>query len=458
VVFVLFLVVVAVVFVRPIGDPDTWWHLRLGDELSQTWALSDPPAWTRFAAQPWVATQWLPEIVAARWTAWWGLPGLVWLVCAIVLVLAAALYVVCRREADRLPAALATIIGFGGMAATLTPRPQLVSFVLLVVTVGAWLQTARDLKPRWWLVPVSWVWACSHGLWFSGAVVGAVVVAGLFLDRRTRGRRALTLLAVPVLSVVVAGLTPVGPRLLAAPFAVGGITQFITEWQTPSFRDLAPALTAGMIVAAVVLSARNRRRASWASIGLVVLAAGWTLLSVRTVTLGAAIAAPLLAGALDRALPRRDEQRTGMSRGEKVTLGAATAACLVLAGLLAATSPSVRSPAGVPLGLDAALDRLPAHTVIWNDFTLGGWLDYRHPNLEVVADGRAEAFGAEQLQRYGQVSRTERGWEEVLRASGAHVALVATDSPLAAALPERLTWRRIGEDDGYVLLTDGTVG
>jgi hypothetical protein len=457
VVFALFLLAVTVLFVRPIGDSDTWWHLRLGDELARTWALSDPPAWTRFAIEPWVATQWLPEVVTARWTAWFGLAGLVWLVCATVLVLAVCLYVVCRGEAGRLPAALATILGFGGMAATLTPRPQLVSFVLLVVTLGAWLQTARDLRPRWWLVPVSWVWACCHGLWFSGAVLGGVVVVGLFLDRRARGRRALTLLAVPVLSVVAAAVTPVGPRLLLAPFAVGGVTEFITEWQRPSFFDLGPALTAAMIAAVVVMGARSRRRASWVSIGLLVLAAAWTLLSVRTVALGAAIAAPLLAGAIDQVLPRRQAGPAGLWRGEMLVVGSSAAACLVVAALLAAFLPSVRVPANVPSALDRALDTLPAQTVVWNDYNLGGWIDYRHPTLEVVADGRAEAFGAAHLEKYGRVVRTEPGWEEILRASGAHVAIVGTDTPLASALQERLGWRRLGQADGYLLLSDGTL-
>jgi hypothetical protein len=457
VVFALFLLAVTVVFVRPIGDSDTWWHLRLGEELAHTWALADPPAWTRFATESWIATQWLPEVVAARWSGWFGLPGLVWLVCATVLVLAVCLYVVCRREAGLLPAALATILGFGGMAATLTPRPQLVSFVLLVVTLGAWLQTARDLRPRWWLVPVSWVWACCHGLWFSGVVLGAVVVAGLVLDRRAGGRTALTLFLIPVLSVVAAAVTPVGQRLLLAPFAVGRITEFVTEWQRPSFFDLGPALTAAMIAAVVVLGARSRGRASWVSIGLLILAAAWTLLSVRTVTLGAAIAAPLLAGALDQVVPRRQTGPAAPSRGEKLVVGSSAAVCFVVAALLAAVLPSVRVPANVPTGLDGALDRLPAHTVIWNDYNLGGWIDYRHPTLEVVADGRAEAFGAAQLEKYGRVVRTEPGWEEILHASGARVALVGTDSPLAPALQERLGWRPLGQADGYVLLSDGAL-
>jgi hypothetical protein len=397
------------------------------------------------------------EVVAAQWTARFGLAGLVWLVCATVLVLAVCLYVVCRREAGRLPAALATILGFGGMAATLTPRPQLVSFVLLVVTLGAWLQTARDLRPRWWLVPVSWVWACCHGLWFSGAVLGVVVVAGLFLDRRVRGRMALTLLAVPVLSVVAAAATPIGPRLLLAPFAVGGVTEFITEWQRPSFFDVGPALTAAMIAAVVVLApvagaGRHGSRSGCSSLrrpGPCCRSGRWRWARPSRLRCWPA---PSTRSSRRDSLGRPNPRATRRSFSAPPRLSASS-----WPGCSPAVLPSVRGPANVPAGLDGALDALPAHTVIWNDYNLGGWIDYRHPTLEVVADGRAEAFGAAQLEKYGRVVRTEPGWEEILRASGAHVAIVGTDTPLAAALQERLGWRPLGEGDGYVLLSDGTL-
>ena len=207
---------------QPIGDPDTWWHLRLGDELSHTWNFTDPAPWTRFATEHWVTTQWLPELVANGFEHLFGLPGVVWLTCAGFVLIAAVLYVVCWREADVLAAAVATLVAFLGMSATLTPRPQLVSFILLLIVTSAWLQTTRDLRPRRLLIPVSWLWACSHGMWFSGVVVGAVVVVGLILDRRIRGRIALRMLAIPVSSLLVAAVTPAGPGLLLSPFTVGG--------------------------------------------------------------------------------------------------------------------------------------------------------------------------------------------------------------------------------------------
>jgi hypothetical protein len=431
---------------RPIGDPDTWWHLRLGADIWHHWDIVDPAPWTRFVSEPWVATQWLPEVVASRFEAAFGLPGVVWLWCAGLVVLTTVLYLVCRGEADILAATVATFVAFLGMSTTLTPRPQLVSFILLLVVAGAWLRTARDLRPRWWLIPVSWLWACSHGMWFSGIAVGAAVIMGLALDRRVRGAAALRLVAIPVASLLVAALTPAGPRLLLSPFTVGAITQFISEWAPPSIHDLSPAATAVMIAAVAIAWARGREVA-WTQIALLLLATCWVLLSARTVTLAAAIAAPLLAGALQSLLPGTTQE---VGRRERAALLAGVLACLATVALL--LPGSTGTPANVPNALNASLDRLPPHTVVFNNSTLGGWLLWRHPRLEPVIDGRAEAFPKSHFKSYIRTSQVRPGWEKFLQTTSSKFALVETDSPLAAALEERLHWRSLGTDVGYVLL------
>jgi len=431
---------------RPIGDPDTWWHLRLGEEIWHNWNVTDPAPWTRFATEHWVTTQWLPEVVASRIDHFFGLPGVVWLFCAGLVLITVVLYLVCRVEADTLAAAVATFVALLGMNATLTPRPQLTSFILLLIVTSGWLGTARDLRPRWWLIPVSWLWACSHGMWFSGIVVGLVVVVGLVLDRRIRGTIALRLLAIPVLGLLLAALTPVGPRLLLSPFAVEGITQFITEWAPPSIQNGSPAATAVMIAVVALIWARGRQVA-WTHIGLLLLATCWALLSVRTVTLGAAISAPLFAAALQSLLPSRVQKIT---RREVVALGGWLVVCLTVVALL--LPGSTRTPASVPNALNASLDRLTPRTVIFNDYALGGWLLWRHPSLEPVIDGRAEAFPKAHFDNYIKTSKVSAGWERFLKTTNSTYALVREHSPLATALDERLHWRSLGQDNGYVLL------
>jgi len=432
---------------RPLGDPDTWWHLRLGAETWHQWDLTNPAPWTRFATEPWVATQWLPEVVAGRVDHLFGLPGVVWLFCAGLVLITAVLYLVCRGEADILAAAVATFVAFFGMSATLTPRPQLVSFILLLIVTSAWLRTARDLRPRWWLIPVSWLWACSHGMWFTGIAVGAAVIVGLVLDRRARGVTALKLIAIPVSGLLVAAMTPIGPRLLLSPFTVGGITQYITEWAPPSIHDLSPAATAVMIAVVAIAWARGHQVA-WTQIALLMLATCWALVSARTVTLAAAMAAPLLAGALQSLAPDTAE---GVGWRERGVLVAGVVACLATVALL--LPGSMGTPANVPNALNASLDRLPPHTIVFNDSTLGGWLLWRHPTLEPVIDGRTEAFPKSHFKSYIRTSQVRPGWERFLQTTSSKYALVEEDSPLAAALDERLHWRSLGRDAGYVLLT-----
>ena len=106
----------------------------------------------------------------------------------------------------------------------------------------------------------------------------------------------------------------------------------------------------------------------------------------------------------------------------------------------------------MPNALNASLDRLPPHTVIFNDSVLGGWLLWRHPTLEPVIDGRAEAFPKAQFEGYIKTSQVGAGWQSFLETTNSTYALVEEDSPLATALDERLHWRSLGRDDGYVLL------
>ena len=70
--------------------------------------------------------------------------------------------------------------------------------MLLAVVLAAWLQTDRDLKPRWWLIPLTFVWSLCHGFWFIGAAYGFLFVVGIALEPSRRPADARPLALVPV--------------------------------------------------------------------------------------------------------------------------------------------------------------------------------------------------------------------------------------------------------------------
>src|SRR5689334_745259 len=198
---------------RTIADPSPWLHLRVGAFLADGHRFGSPDPWAPFATTAYVPTQWLPSVVTSWAYDRFGLAVVVWERAAGIGVLALVLLLWASRVARPVLAVGATAIAVYAAWPGLTERPQLLGFVLLVPVLVAWWETGHDLRPRWWLVPLTWLAACVHGVFATGVVLGGVVVAGLVLERRTTLPQARRLLALLAACVVAAGLTPLGPRL-----------------------------------------------------------------------------------------------------------------------------------------------------------------------------------------------------------------------------------------------------
>src|SRR5512137_2118101 len=52
---------------RPVADPDFWWHLRTGQLITETGSppRTDPFSYTKFG-EPWITHEWLSEILIYR--------------------------------------------------------------------------------------------------------------------------------------------------------------------------------------------------------------------------------------------------------------------------------------------------------------------------------------------------------------------------------------------------------
>lgn len=448
---------------RPITDPDAQWHVLLGKAvLSGVSLATDVDPLSTLTTVPWVFHQWLPEVAAAfadERVGWWGVG---WLAHVGRLCLLLALWWVCRAEAERLAAVLALAAALLGTSMSLGPRPQLVGLCFLVVTIGAWRATSRDGRPRWWLVPLTWIWACSHGTWVLGLVIGLVQVTAIGIDRRRAsalagqgwrnglaGASTVTLMLVPAFGALVVLLTPVGPRLLTAQQHIAQVSDLVTEWQRPTLAQVPTMLTwavAGLVAVAMTF---GWKRQSWSAVDLATWAMACVCLMAyqRTVAVAAILLAPLLAARLGGWLRR---PRPPASRADRwVPAFAAVASAAILAALL----PQVASqPGGVPAGLTSALSELPPGTVVVNDERLGGWLLATQPKLTPTVDTRFEAYGRTSMQDHLRLVTASTGWGDRLAATGATAVLLPTQTPLVTVLVGDPGWSSLGQDAGFTLL------
>jgi len=435
--------------IRPVSDNDAWWHLKVGEYLLNGGAFVGPEPWNPFATRPFVLNQWLPEVVAFKGYEWFGLPAVAWLRCVAILLLFTAILWCTRRVADTVPALIIALAALIGTAGGLGDRPQLVSFIMLAVWVGASWRTAEDLRPRWWLVPLTWVWASSHGLWLTGIGIGIVVVVGLWMDRRVIVRDAAKLMLVPLASLGVCALTPVGPRLLLAPFEVSQIaTEFVQEWQaTPVRTDFTAILTLVLIAAALFSWIRTPDKAPWWQVGLTIVAFISTLAMLRTVPVGAIVAAPLAASAL-QSLRHSAPQPSG--RRFKSLWALLVITCAVIA--VPVTAAVAQKPEGVPDRLQRTLEAAPAGSVILNDDSLSGWLLWSEPQLVPVFDLRSEIFSRDYVQAYIRTWEVRPGWQDFLAETRPTYALLPIESPLGLALQEELHWVPLQSAQGFTVL------
>jgi hypothetical protein len=426
-------------------NDDTFFHLRLGHEFLSGWSISDPGSVTTLATRDWVPTQWAGQMAMSGMDDLFGLAGVAWLAGLMFTAYIVALYVACRHMASPLTAALVTVIAFVCSTTGLSARPQMVSYLLVVVVTLAWLRTAQDRKLRWWLVPLIWVWATIHGMWPIGVAIGVVGVLGCVLDLRPGRTWLIQALSIPAMSAVAVCLTPIGPRLYLEILSVGSRSEYFKEWAAPQFTELAPLLLAALL--ALTLGIRLRQASlSWVHTLLLLQAGGWAIYSARTIPVAAAMLAPIAAAAI-QSVQRPAEP---MQRPEKLFVAGAWAASLVV--LAVAVPGTSASNASHPPWADDALSDLPSGTVVLNEWDWGGYLMWKHPDLNLVMHGYGDMFTDAELDRNVDITLLKPNWDEQVESTGASVAMLDPQSSLAYALERSRGWTVVRQDDDAVLL------
>lgn len=438
---------ITIFLLRPLSDPDTPWHILAGQRLLATGDFVQADPYSPATTAPWILHQWLPETAMALLERTFGVAGVAWGFTAVFACIGTALWWTLRRRAGLIVTSLIILVTTFGISASLSARPQIVSFLLIVVVTDAWLRTAHDGSARWWLLPLSWVWASSHGLWVVGPVVGIVVITGLALGRAHSGRHLARLAVIPLGSILVALLTPLGTTLFTSFADIRAVAPLIDEWQ-PIPPTHQAFIAAGLLVAfPLLIAVRSRELVPWPQVLILVLATGCILMYSRTVAVGAALAAPIAAVAMQRASGIRRER---VKKAEVVLTLAVVSSALVVTAVLAPRRAAEFGDGATELG--AALESLPAGTIVCNDESVGGWLLWEHPDLRPTLDTRMEVYGAEHVRAHINFIRARPDWQDYLANTGCTAALLPTEAPVHRALIDRGGWREIDHGDTYVLL------
>lgn len=398
------LVFVFLSILRPIDDPDLWWHLKTGEYIAGNGLPErDPFAFTNpnipEPREKVILTgYWLSQLIY-HWTyEVMGLQGFILLRAVLLGLMYWSVLSRMRKSGGD---------GFGGLIVCCLSlisflsffrldRPQAFSFLFFSLLMGLVESAGEGKRPSWLLIPLMAIWANFHG----GVIIGDAVL-GLFAVGRLAEHRASPRVALPGIlwagaGIVASLVNPNSYHLFSVALGVtkGAFAQHIVEYQDALtafggtarwqvvFYWILLALTMAQLV-------HGRGRPFWQS-AVTVFAGAMSFFYIRNIPFLSIGLAPMAAAALSRGL------RTVQGRLLPSLLFRGAAVLLLSLPLwryseAALRQGSLKQRVG-EFYPSAAADFIETSGIsgnMLNDYDWGGYLIWRlYPLQKVFIDGR----------------------------------------------------------------------
>ncbi len=430
---------------RLLNDPDSFSHIAVGRWIMAHGAVpaTDPFSFSMHGA-PWIAFEWLSEVVYAAAYAISGWPGVVVLAAAAISLAFGLLTHFLLRELSPTPVLLLFMAALALMAPHMLARPHVLTLPIMVAWAAA-LVRAMDQRtpPPYWALPLITLWANLHGsVVLAIGLIGPVVLEALIEeDRRAWARIMLRWVPFGVLAVLAACLTPYGPGPLLIPLTtlnLGQALNSIVEWRPQDFGHFGTfefllllgifALSRGVTLPVVRM--------------LVVLGLlHFSLSQVRNTDLLAMLAPLYLAAPLARYAKAPQSGDAGSAKGFVL----AAAALIVVATGLALLRPVQPDPRNAPQAAIAAAG-LAQDGPVFNDYSFGGYLIFA--GIPTFIDGRGELYGGKFIDRYTRdlALADLPDFLKLLDQYKIRATLLTPDTPAVQLLDRLPDWQRVYSD------------
>lgn len=446
-------------------DPDTWWHIRVGQNLlaEWKWPTTDPFSFT-VSGNDWMAYEWLGEVLMGFSTRWGWLVGPTIMLIALSASFMLLLYYYSYLRSGNVKAAfVASAVVLPMAQAFFALRPQLIGYNFLLITLICLEHYRRGRRKVLWALPLLFlVWVNTHGTFIFGLLVlGLFWVSGwvefrkggLVAERWTPSQRR-QLATVMLLCLLVLPLTPYGTRLAAYPLVLS-LSQpvnvaNIQEWQPLSFNLLMGKFLLTLLLAFFLAQVISPLKYRLDEAALLVFAAYAGCVHLRFICLFLLAFTPLLAAFLARWVPPYQVVK------DQFVLNAVLLAMIAVG--LVVFFPSNRklerlAEERYPLKAVEYLRSHPVRGPMLNEYGWGGYMIWAlSPKHKVFIDGRADIYEyAGVLTDYLSIVRLEPRTLALLRAYRIESCLIPRKAPLGTLLAALPDWEQVYADDVSVL-------
>src|SRR5713101_337444 len=137
-------------------DPDVWWHIKVGQDILRThhFPTVDPYSFTA-AGTPWIAYEWLGEIMLAWMYRLGGVVSLCVFLIAFGSVILLSLYWLAAVRSRNAKAGFISALFLASLAfASFTLRPQMFGYLFLILTLLVMERFRQGVSWPLWTLPL----------------------------------------------------------------------------------------------------------------------------------------------------------------------------------------------------------------------------------------------------------------------------------------------------------------
>ena len=438
-------------------DPDLWWHIKTGENILATRHLPTVDSFSfTVSGAPWMAYEWLGEVVFAGASRLGGLQALEFLLFVLSAAIVLGLYLFATLRSGNSKAGFVAVLGLLPIAnASFTFRPQMFGYLFLIFTLIA-MELLRQGKSwaLWVLPPLFLVWVNIHGSFIIGlGVIFVYWLSGLknfqlggLEGRPWQSTERLRLEAVFAICLAVLPITPYGSRLAVYPldmaFSQPVNLASILEWQPLPLNMLGGKIFLGLLFGFFVL--QMLFRFVW-RLEEMILYVGGTLMAalhVRFILLFVPFFVPIFAVMLAHWIPGYERAK------DKYILNAVLMGALVVAMVHYLPSKAYLEEKVADQSPVHALEYIREHGIggpMFNTYGFGGYLV--STGQKVFIDGRGDLYErGGVLADYMHITKMKPGALAVLNGYHVGACLLERDEPLSTLLAASPVWKRVYSD------------
>ena len=404
------------------------------------------------AGTPWIAKEWLSQVVFALADRAGGWPAVALLAALSV---ATAFTLLAREALARLtPLTVLILCGavFPLVAGHVIARPHVLAWAPMVAVAIVLMRAAEDTRaPSWLALPLMTLWANLHGSFLLGLALVPVFAADALTraEPAVRTRLALGWAAFGLAAALATLIHPYGFGVWAAALSVLGLDGAglgIAEWKAADFSRLGAMEVA--LLAGLAALATTGRRVPLARLLLILGLAHLALAHVRHMAVFGFLAALVLIEPMSAPAPNAGEGTTARDAGHRPRLFAPLACLAAAIAIVAAfLRPDVApDAANRPTAALAAARAAGVTGNVVNEYGFGGWLITQ--GVPTFLDGRTELYGAPRVAEWRDAASLAdlAAFDRIFADPRVGWTLLPPGLPAVALLDRTPGWKRLHTD------------